>query len=59
MVKAMGLNTLSVYIMWNFHENEDGSFDFASGSRNLTHFLELAKKHEMMVLMRPGPYVCA
>lgn len=59
MVKALGLNTLSVYIMWNFHEREDGSFDFQTGRRNLTLFLELATKHHMMVLIRPGPYVCA
>lgn len=28
MIKAMGLNTLSVYIMWNFHELEKGKFDY-------------------------------
>ena len=28
MVKAMGLNALSVYIMWNYHEIEKGKFDF-------------------------------
>jgi beta-galactosidase len=28
MVKALGLNALSVYIMWNYHEIERGRFDF-------------------------------
>ena len=59
MVKAMGLNSLSVYIMWNYHEVSRGVFDFSTGNRNLTLFLELAKKHNLMVLIRPGPYVCA
>lgn len=58
-VKAMGLNALSVYIMWNYHEVERGVFDYASGNRNIPKFLELAKKYNMAVLIRPGPYVCA
>ena len=28
MVKALGLNALSVYIMWNYHEVEKGKFDY-------------------------------
>lgn len=28
MIKAMGLNSLSVYVMWNHHEKERGKFDF-------------------------------
>lgn len=59
MIKALGLNALSVYIMWNYHELERGKYDFSSGNKNLPLFLELAEKHEMMVLFRPGPYVCA
>lgn len=59
MVKAMGLNALSVYIMWNYHETRRGDFDFQTGNKNLGAFLELAEKYEMKVLIRPGPYVCA
>lgn len=59
MIKAMGLNALSVYIMWNYHEIEKGKFDFETENKNLTHFLHLAEKHQMKVLIRPGPYVCA
>jgi beta-galactosidase len=59
MVKAMGLNTLSVYMMWNHHESRPDVFDFSTENKNLTGFLELAKKHGMNVLLRPGPYVCA
>lgn len=59
MIKALGLNTLSVYIMWNYHETARGEFDFSTGNKNLPLFLEMAEKHGMMVLFRPGPYVCA
>ena len=59
MIKAMGLNTLSVYVFWNYHEVERGVFDFETGNKNLSLFLEIAEANDMMVLIRPGPYVCA
>ena len=45
MIKAMGLNALSVYIMWNYHEVERGVFDFSTENRNLSLFLDLAEKY--------------
>ena len=59
MVKSMGFNSLSVYIMWNYHEVKRGVFDYETENKNLTLFLELAKKLDLYVLIRPGPYVCA
>jgi aryl-phospho-beta-D-glucosidase BglC (GH1 family) len=59
LIKSMGFNTLSVYIMWNYHETEKGKFDYQTGNKNLSLFLELAKKYDLYVLIRPGPYVCA
>lgn len=59
MVKALGMNALSVYIMWNYHEVERGKFDYTTENKNLSLFLTLAEKYEMKVLFRPGPYVCA
>ncbi|KAL4497831.1 hypothetical protein ABPG72_000586 [Tetrahymena utriculariae] len=59
MIKALGLNTLSVYIMWNYHEIHPGVFDFESDDKNLRNFLQIAKEEQMYVLIRPGPYVCA
>ncbi|EAR92719.1 glycosyl hydrolase family 35 protein (macronuclear) [Tetrahymena thermophila SB210] len=58
-IKALGLNTLSVYIMWNHHEVAPGVFDFSSPDRNLRNFLQIALEEQMYVLIRPGPYVCA
>lgn len=56
--KAMGLNTISAYVFWGFHERTEGEFDF-SGQANIAEFVKLAQKHDMFVLLRPGPYVCA
>jgi beta-galactosidase len=59
MIKGMGFNSLSVYVMWNHHELRDGRFDFSTDNRDLVGFIELAIKHDMKILLRPGPYVCA
>lgn len=58
-IKALGMNALSVYIMWNYHEVEPGVFDFQTENKNLDKFLTLAANNNMSVLIRPGPYVCA
>lgn len=59
MAKAMGCNTISVYIMWNYHELQEGVFDFETGSRNLGEFFKIVQEEEMWLIIRPGPYVCA
>lgn len=56
--KAMGLNTISTYVFWNFHERQPGDFDF-KGQANLSRFISLAQEEGLYVLLRPGPYVCA
>ncbi|MEW6508566.1 MAG: beta-galactosidase family protein [Bacteroidota bacterium] len=58
MAKAIGCNTISSYIFWNYHETEPGKFDFKSGNKNLAQFLKTAREENMFVLLRPGPYVC-
>jgi beta-galactosidase len=58
MMKAMGLNTVATYVFWNFHESEPGVWDF-SGDRNLAEYIRIAGEEGMMVILRPGPYVCA
>lgn len=58
MCKAMGLNTIAFYTMWNDFEQADGSFDFKTGNRDIAAFLQLCQDNGMWVLFRPGPYVC-
>ena len=59
MAKAMGLNTIAIYIMWNSLEREPGVFDLKSGNRDFVHFIKLCQEEGMWVYLRPGPYVCA
>ena len=58
MAKAMGMNTIAVYVMWNFHETADGTFDFETGERDVEAFIALCQSEGMWVLLRPGPYIC-
>jgi len=59
MAKAMGCNTIAIYVFWNYHELTNGKFDFKTENRNIAEFIRLCKKEKMWVLLRPGPYVCA
>ncbi|RHJ93653.1 beta-galactosidase [Parabacteroides bouchesdurhonensis] len=58
MMKAMGLNTVATYVFWNLHETEPGKWDF-EGDKNLREYIKTAGDLGMMVILRPGPYVCA
>ncbi|XP_046700571.1 beta-galactosidase-1-like protein [Silurus meridionalis] len=53
-----GLNAIQVYIPWNFHEPEQGVYSF-EGDRDVEHFLHLANETGLLVILRPGPYICA
>ena len=59
MAKAMGCNTISAYIFWNYHESEEGIYDFTTGNHNLAEFIKIVQEEEMWLILRPGPYVCA
>jgi len=59
MAKAMGCNTIAVYVFWNYHELTPGNFDFTTDNRDIAAFIRLCKQEGMWVLLRPGPYVCA
>lgn len=56
--KAMGMNTICLYVFWNYHEPEEGKYDF-SGQKDIAEFCKLAQDQNMYVIVRPGPYVCA
>ena len=58
MCKALGMNTVCIYIFWNIHEQREGQFDF-TGNNDIAAFCKLAQKNGMYVIVRPGPYVCA
>lgn len=57
-LKALGFNTVETYIPWNIHEIKEGQFDF-SGNKDVVAFIKKAQEIGLMVILRPGPYICA
>ena len=58
MCKAMGMNTICIYLFWNFHEQKPDQFDF-TGQKDVAEFVRLIQKNGMYCIVRPGPYACA
>lgn len=58
MCKAMGMNTICIYLFWNFHEQQPDQFDF-TGQKDVAEFVRLVQKNGMYCIVRPGPYACA
>lgn len=58
MAKAMGLNTIALYVFWNAHEQKEGRFDFKTGNLDTAAFVRICQEEGMWVLFRPGPYCC-
>lgn len=61
-MKETGLDIVSTFLCWDFHEIAPGVYDFigkTNGSRNLVKFLDLCEKHNMEVIIRPGPIIDA
>ncbi len=57
-MKAMGLNCVETYTVWNMHEPKPGEFCF-DGRLNIAAFIKKAQEYGLMVIVRPGPYICA
>ena len=56
--KETGLNTISTYIPWNWHEFQKGEFDFSgktSPQRDLLYFIKLVKNAGFFLIARIGP----
>ncbi|NWS17391.1 BGAL galactosidase, partial [Pachyramphus minor] len=53
-----GLSAVQVYVPWNYHETLPGVYDFA-GNRDVEAFLDLTAELGLLVILRPGPYICA
>ncbi|WP_454293646.1 beta-galactosidase [Salana multivorans] len=57
-VRASGYRAIDVYLPWNFHETAPGVWDF-DGRRDVAAFLDLAQEAGLVVVARPGPYICS
>ncbi|KAF2493127.1 hypothetical protein BU16DRAFT_563304 [Lophium mytilinum] len=57
-VKAMGLNTISIYINWSLIEAKKGDFRL-DGVFSYHAFFHAASEVGLYVIVRPGPYINA
>ncbi|MGC8614861.1 MAG: glycoside hydrolase family 35 protein [Thermoprotei archaeon] len=57
-LKRAGLNCLSTYFAWNYHEIEPGIFDF-SGEKDVDTYLTQAERLGLKIAARVGPYICS
>ena len=46
------------YIAWHVHEQSQGKYDF-SGDNDIIEFIQLAQKNDLLVILRPGPFIDA
>lgn len=56
--KRAGLNCISTYVAWNFHEPTEGEWHM-DGDRDILQFVRLCQELGLYVILRPGPYICA
>ncbi|MCK4277391.1 MAG: beta-galactosidase, partial [Phycisphaerae bacterium] len=54
--KRAGLNCISTYLAWNFHEPVEGQWEL-SGDKDPAGFVRLADELGLYVILRPGPYI--
>lgn len=57
-LRAVGCNCVETYCAWNMHEKVPGEYDF-TGRLDLARFIRMAATHDLMVIVRPGPYICS
>ncbi len=57
-LRAMGLNTVETYVAWNLHEPRQGEFHF-EGNLDVAEYIRCAARHDLRVIVRSGPYICA
>ncbi len=55
-MKAGGITVLSTYVIWIYHEETQGQFDWM-GNKDLGAFIAACKKNDLKVALRIGPWV--
>ncbi len=55
-MKLGGISVVSTYVIWIYHEEEEGIFDF-SGNKDIRDFVKLCDTMGLSVLLRIGPWI--
>jgi Glycosyl hydrolases family 35 len=58
--RELGINTVDIYIPWNWHEPREGEFDFdghTNPRRDLRALLRLIAERNFRLIARPGPQI--
>lgn len=61
-LKRLGLEVVSTYVPWQFHETAPRAYDFdgtTDPARDLGGFLRLCREVGLCVFVRPGPFIYA
>lgn len=58
LMKDFGITVAQVYVPWNLHEPEQGTFCF-DDNLNLAEFLKLCQEVGLYVFLRPSGYICS
>ncbi len=53
--REIGVDTIACYVMWDYHEQGEGRYDFSA----LHEFLRLVEQRGFKVFARPGPFFYA
>lgn len=57
-LRAMGANAVETYVEWSLHEPQPNTFNFRDEA-DLIKYIQLAQEEDLLVILRPGPYICA
>lgn len=57
-MRAAGLNAVSTYVEWSLHNPTENNYNW-DGIADLIEFIRLASEEDLLVILRPGPYICA
>ncbi len=60
--REAGLNAVSSYVPWAWHEEEEGRFDFTGETtpeKDLQGWLERCRDHGLHAIVKPGPFILA
>lgn len=57
-LRASGLNAVTTYVEWSLHNPHDGNYIW-DGIADVEQFIRLAAEEDLLVILRPGPYICA